>query len=87
MSLAMDGEESRYLPLLMAANVGFTLTFWLAVSSLQAKMCPERLASPPMQPHWAAGAAICGAEWPSTRPSEAVVRAAGKTCCLPLLRV
>jgi len=24
---------------------------------------------------------IFGAEWPSTRPSEAVVRAAGKTCC------
>ncbi len=27
----------------MAYNVGFTLTFWLEASSLQAKMCPERL--------------------------------------------
>jgi hypothetical protein len=25
---------------------------------------------------------IFGAEWPSTRPNEVVVRAAGKTCCL-----
>ena len=42
-------------------NAGFTLTFLLVASSSQAKMCPERLASPPMQAHWPAGAAILGA--------------------------
>jgi len=43
-------------------NAGFTLTFWLVASSPQAKMCPERLANPPMQPQWAAGVAIFGAQ-------------------------
>jgi len=66
----------------MSDNAGFTLTFWLEASSPQAKMCPERLASPPMQAHRPAGAAIFGAEWPSTRPNEVVARAAGKTCSL-----
>jgi len=31
---------------IMAANVGFTLTFLLVASSTQAKMCPKRLPEP-----------------------------------------
>jgi hypothetical protein len=36
----------KIIRLAIADNAGFTLTFWLAVSSQQAKMCPECLPEP-----------------------------------------
>jgi len=63
-------------------TVGFTLTFLLVASSSQAKMCPKRLPEPANAGPEAGGRSDLWSGVAERTTNEAVVRAAGHTCCL-----